>query len=167
MIFAVDVDYRDSKAIGAGIKFNDWQDNLPIAKFIFKADKVEEYKSGEFYKRELPIILSLLNQLEQLPQIIVIDGYVYLDRNKKYGLGGHLYNYLKQEVAVIGVAKSRYKDLPIEVEVFRPNSGRPLYVTALGIDEEDARSFIAKMHGEYRIPTMLKIVDRLCRDFTI
>ncbi|WP_055076248.1 endonuclease V [Pseudanabaena sp. 'Roaring Creek'] len=165
MIFAVDVDYRDGEAIAAGIIFNDWSDNQPLNKFIIQVDKVGEYKSGEFYRRELPIILLLLEQLEKPPQIIIIDGYVYLDRNKKCGLGGYLYSVLKEQIAVIGVAKTRYRDIPSEVEVFRAGSNRPLYVTAIGIDEMEVRSYIEKMHGDYRIPTMLKIVDRLGRDY--
>ncbi|PZO36968.1 MAG: endonuclease V [Pseudanabaena frigida] len=164
MIFAVDVDYRDSKAVAAGIGFNDWEDSIPANTFIEQTDKVEDYQPGEFYKRELPIILLLLEKLLELPEIIIIDGYVYLDRYKKAGLGHHLYNALEGKVAVIGVAKSRFKDIPTEAEVFRGDSNRPLFVTAIGIDETEARNFIKKMHGDNRLPTILKAVDRLCRD---
>jgi deoxyribonuclease V len=138
--------------------------NMPNSTFITQADKVEEYQPGEFYKREMPIILLLLEELPQLPKIIVIDGYVYLDRYQKAGLGYHLYNALDAQAAVIGVAKSRYKDIPTEAEVFRSDSHRPLYVTAIGIEESKARDCIKKMHGNHRLPTMLKAVDRLCRD---
>ena len=164
MIFAVDVDYREGKAVAAGIAFNDWEDHVPDSTFITQTDQVEEYQPGEFYKREMPIILLLLEKLPQLPKIIVIDGYVYLDRYQKAGLGYHLYNALNAQVAVIGVAKSRYKDIPTESEVYRNDSNRPLYVTAIGIEESEARDLIKKMHGNHRLPTMLKAVDRLCRD---
>ena len=164
MIFAVDVDYREGKAVAAGITFNDWEDHTPNSTFITQTDKVEEYQQGEFYKREMPIILLLLETLPQLPKIIVIDGYVYLDRYQKAGLGYHLYNALDAQATVIGVAKSRYKDIPTEAEVFRSVSHRPLYVTAIGIEESKARDCIKKMHGNHRLPTMLKAVDRLCRD---
>lgn len=164
MIFAVDVDYREGKAVAAGIAFNNWEDSTLKSTFITETDQVEEYQPGEFYKREMPIILLLLEKLPQLPKIIVIDGYVYLDLHQKAGLGYHLYNALDKRVAVIGVAKSRYKDIPTEAEVFRSDSNRPLYVTAIGIEESEARDFIKKMHGSHRLPTILKAVDRLCRD---
>lgn len=164
MIFAVDVDYREGKAVAAGIAFNDWEAPVPDSTFIAQTDQVEEYQPGEFYKRELPIILLLLEQLPELPQMIVIDGYVYLDRSQKAGLGLHLYKALNAKVAIIGVAKSRFQDIPSETEVFRSDSNRPLFVTAIGVDESEARGCIKKMHGEHRLPTILKAVDRLCRD---
>jgi deoxyribonuclease V len=48
--------------------------------------------------------------------------------------------------------------------VFRSDSNRPLFVTAIGVDESEARGCIKKMHGDHRLPTILKAVDRLCRD---
>ncbi|WP_434684522.1 endonuclease V [Pseudanabaena minima] len=164
MILAVDVDYREGKAVAAGIAFNDWEDHVPANTFIAQTNQVEEYQPGEFYKRELPIILLLLEQLPQLPKIIIIDGYVYLDRHQKAGLGLHLYNALNAQVAIIGVAKSRFQDIPSKTEVLRNDSNRPLFVTAIGIDESEARGCIQKMHGNHRLPTILKAVDRLCRD---
>lgn len=164
MILAVDVDYREGKAVAAGIAFNDWENHVPAHTFITQTDQVEEYQPGEFYKRELPIILLLLEQLPQLPEIIIIDGYVYLDHHQKAGLGLHLYKALNAKVAIIGVAKSRFQDIPSETEVLRSGSNRPLFVTAIGIDESEARDSIKKMHGNHRLPTILKAVDRLCRD---
>lgn len=164
MILAVDVDYRTDKAVAAGVAFADWEDSTPTHTFTTETNQVAAYQSGEFYKRELPIILFLLQQLSQLPKTIVIDGYVYLDQNRKGGLGHYLYQALGEKVAIIGVAKSHFKDVPLETEVFRNDSQRPLYVTAIGIDETEARGYIQKMHGEYRLPTLLKAVDRLCRD---
>jgi deoxyribonuclease V len=38
-----------------------------------------------------------------------------------------------------------------------------LYVTAMGISSEEAKSLIETMHGQYRIPTMLKLVDQLSK----
>ncbi|MBD2178051.1 endonuclease V [Pseudanabaena sp. FACHB-1998] len=164
MILAVDVDYREDKAVAAGVAFEDWEALTPANTFVTETDQVEEYQSGEFYKRELPIILLLLQRLPQLPEIIVIDGYVYLDSDRKGGLGHYLYKALGEKIAVIGVAKSHFKDVPLEAGVLRNGSNRPLYVTAIGVDESEARGYIKKMHGAYRLPTLLKAVDRLCRD---
>jgi deoxyribonuclease V len=37
-------------------------------------------------------------------------------------------------------------------------------VTAVGIDLAEAARRLGEMHGPYRIPTLLKRVDRLCRE---
>ena len=74
----------------------------------------------------------------RLPEYIVIDGYVYLDGNKKAGLGKHLYDALQERSIVIGVAKSGFKDIPGETEIFRGGSKRALYVTSAGISETEA-----------------------------
>jgi hypothetical protein len=39
-------------------------------------------------------------------------------------------------------------------------------VPAAGMDEEAARAKVRSMHGESRVPTLLRAVDRLCRDQT-
>jgi deoxyribonuclease V len=163
MIFAVDVDYREREAVAAGVLFQNWEDSEPVDELIASISTVAEYEPGQFYKRELPGVLKLVQRLKQLPEYIVIDGYVYLDRNKKPGLGKHLYDALQARSIIIGVAKSRFKDTPAEAEVFRGGSKRALYVTAVGISETDAKSFIMRMHGEHRFPALLKRVDQLSK----
>lgn len=163
MILAVDVHYRDGQAIAAGVLFQNWKDSEAVAEIIAPAPTVAEYEPGQFYKRELPCTLELLKQLERLPEYIVIDGYVYLDGHKRPGFGKHLYDAVGGRAAIIGVAKSRFKDIPADVEVFRGNSKRPLYVTTIGVREAEAKGFIKRMHGEHRVPTMLKRVDRLSK----
>ena len=44
---------------------------------------VADYVPGQFYKRELPGILS---RLTAPPQVIVVDGYVYLGRSRDVAL---------------------------------------------------------------------------------
>ncbi|RIK80868.1 endonuclease V [candidate division KSB1 bacterium] len=163
MILAVDVDYRDDKAVAAGALFQNWQDSEPAEELIAPILTVAEYEPGQFYKRELPCVLALLQQLEQLPEFIVIDSYVYLDGNQKPGFGKHLYEALEGKSVIIGVAKSRFKDTPAETEIFRGGSKRALYVTAVGIGAAEAKGFIMRMHGEHRIPTILKRVDQLSK----
>ncbi len=165
MIFAVDVNYRADKAVAAGVLFQNWQDSEPVEELIAPILKVADYEPGQFYKRELPCVLTLLQQLEQLPEFIVIDGYVYLDGNQKPGFGKHLYEVLEGKPVIIGVAKSRFKDTPAEAEIFRGRSKRALYVTAVGVSETEAKGFIMRMHGEHRIPTLLKRVDQLSKRF--
>jgi deoxyribonuclease V len=162
MIACVDVDYREDGAVAACVCFRAWTDGTPAAAFVAKIRDVAPYQSGQFYCRELPCILAVLNGLSELPQVIVIDGYVWLGAQRP-GLGAHLYEALGRRIAVIGVAKTRFvRAKPVEL-VLRGRSRSPLYVTAAGMDVAEAASHIRTMHGPYRIPTLLKRVDQLCR----
>ena len=163
MILAVDVDYRSNQANVAAIAFNHWSDPEPAQESVIQVSDPAAYVPGQFYRRELPCILALLKQIEVVPECIVIDGYVYLGSEKKPGLGQYLFEALDETTPIIGVAKSRFKDTPVGVEVFRGQSKRPLYVTAVGINEVEARYLIAGMYGPHRIPVLLKRVDQLCR----
>lgn len=165
MILAVDVQYQGSRAVAAGVLFREWEASEPVAEWIIAIPHVAAYEPGQFYRRELPCILELLKQVEPLPEIIIIDGHVYLDAEGRPGLGWHLYDALEGRRAVIGVAKSRFKDTPPEAELLRGGSKRPLYVTAAGIAESDARSLVLRMHGRHRAPTLLRRTDRLTRAF--
>ena len=163
MILATDVDYREDKAIAAGVLFQHWNDPAPSTEIITPIASVAEYEPGRFYKRELPCLLELLKQLAQLPECIVIDGYVYLGNERKAGLGKHLYEALQGRVPIIGVAKTRFQDTPQETEVYRGGSTRALYVTAIGLDEAEAKALVPQMHGQHRIPSLLKRVDQLSK----
>jgi deoxyinosine 3'endonuclease (endonuclease V) len=80
-------------------------------------------------------------------------------------LGGYLFKALKGEVPVVGVAKNNFVDLMHQKRsVHRGNSQKPLFVTAMGIDIDKAAVFIHSMHGEFRMPTILKEVDRRSRE---
>jgi len=163
MILAMDVDYRQDKAVVAGVLLRDWQDEAPIKEIVADCDLVHDYVPGEFYRRELPCLLKLLEQINIDLNTIVIDGYVYLGKDHTPGLGRYLYDALDKPIAVIGVAKTAFKDTPASTEVRRGTSQRPLYVTAIGMDEASAKHRIQAMHGRDRIPTLLKYVDHLCR----
>jgi deoxyribonuclease V len=163
MILAVDVGYRENHALAAGVAFQNWEAAEPNGQWVVSIANVAAYEPGQFYRRELPCILALLGQIDSLPQTILIDGYVYLGADRKPGLGKHLYAALGGKCAVIGVAKTRFRDTPAEAEVYRGDSRRPLYVTAVGVDEADARSAVMRMHGAYRLPEMLRRADRLSK----
>ena len=163
MILAVDVHYRGSRAVAAGVLFRDWEDREAFLELAVPCSTAAAYEPGQFYARELPCILALLRQIEGMPDAIVIDGYVYLGSDRRAGLGKHLFDALQGRSAVIGVAKSRFADTPAEAEVLRGGSRRALYVTATGIGEPDARNCIARMHGEGRLPALLRRADRLSK----
>ena len=164
MILAVDVDYRDGCACVGGVTFGNWTDNKEKDVFISFLDHVSEYKPGQFYRRELPCILRLIEEHKLKPEYIVIDGFVFLDGEGKPGLGKYLYDALNNEVAIIGVAKNPFKGISGVYEVYRGLSKNPLYVTSVGVALDDAKTFIKTMHGKYRIPELLKKADQVCKE---
>ncbi len=129
-------------------------------------DNIKEYISGEFYKRELPCILSLISRIDLTDvELIIIDGFVFLDDEQKYGLGAYLYNSLTNNIPVIGVAKTNFATIKKKKRILlRGKSDRPLFITSIGIDVDEAVEKIKSMDGEYRIPTLLKELDKLTKE---
>ena len=166
-IFCMDVDYRADHALAAGILFEDWESDTALQQLTTRIDQVEPYVPGQFYKRELPCLIQLIDQLPELPSIFVVDGFVYLASNQKMGLGAYLWKHYGRRVPVIGVAKKRFKGNDAAIEITRGKSLTPLFITAAGMDLKSATSHIQKMHGKFRIPTLLKQVDQLCRDVPV
>jgi len=162
MIACVDVDYRNDHSIAACVLFEGWEDAEAALTRLARIDKVEAYVPGQFYKRELPCLLEVLGSLTQPLDVVIVDGYVWLGEGRQ-GLGAYLYEALDRKVGVIGVAKTHFNGAPAE-EVLRGVASRPLYVTAEGLDVVDAAAHVRSMHGEFRLPTLLKLVDRLCRE---
>lgn len=163
MILAIDVDYHeDNTAKVAGVLFENWEDKEAKQVYISHIEYVNAYISGEFYKRELPCILDILEEVTQELDYIVVDSYVYL--NEKRGLGAYLYDALNKKIKIVGVAKSAFRDISSNTHLYRGESKKPLYITSAGVDVEIAKKFVSTMHGKYRFPTLLKEVDRLCRE---
>ena len=163
MIACVDVGYSDAAARAACVAIAHWRDGEPAASHVEIVKDVQEYQPGEFYRRELPCIEAVLAKLDCSLDCIVVDGYVWLDEEKRKGLGAHLYDALAQSVPVIGVAKNAFKGSGHATELRRGGSSRPLYVTAVGIPIAQAVLNIGAMHGNHRFPTVLKHVDMLSR----
>ena len=163
MIACVDVGYQDvGGAVAACVCIEKWSDRTSVLESAIEMRDVEPYEAGQFYRRELPCILAVLKKLPDSPQVVIIDGYVWLGKQKP-GLGSHLYEALGRRTTVIGVAKTQFVGAePVEL-VTRGRSRTPLYITAAGIDVAEAARNIKAMHGPYRIPTVLKRVDRLSR----
>ncbi|PRP93602.1 endonuclease V [Enhygromyxa salina] len=170
MIACIDVDYRQAAdgeptvAIAACVVLQSWLASEAVAEVVHRIDSVPVYVPGEFYRRELPCVLAVLEQVVQRIHLVVVDGYVVLDEAGTLGLGGHLHAALGGDVAVVGVAKSPFRGNEAAIEVVRGEGKRPLYVTALGVEPAVAAEDLRRMHGRFRLPTMLKRVDRLCRD---
>jgi deoxyribonuclease V len=122
------------------------------------------YAPGAFYKRELPLLQSVVGELSCPIRTIVIDGYVWLGADGEPGLGARLFQSLGQTIPVIGVAKTRYETDTWSAPVIRGASTRPLFVTAAGMASDVAADAVRSMHGDHRIPTMLRLADQTARD---
>ncbi|QEH35970.1 Endonuclease V [Aquisphaera giovannonii] len=163
MIAAVDVDYREAGAVAACVCFRDRADERAAEEVVLPIARVEPYEPGRFFRRELPCLLAVLGDLDVGPEVVIVDGYAWLGDGGVPGLGAHLFEALGRRVAVVGVAKTRFRGALAAEEVHRGAGHSPLYVTAAGMDLQEAARFVREMHGPYRIPTLLKRVDQLCR----
>jgi deoxyribonuclease V len=168
MILAFDTYYFDNKAKTVCIAFESWTNESNFKVYNEILDGIAEYTPGEFYKRELPCILSLLNKIKQeidTIELIIVDSFVYLDDEGKFGLGGHLCNALNCEIPIIGVAKTNFATIDnLKKPIVRGDSIKPLFVTSIGIDLEKASELIQNMQGEFRMPTILKLLDTLTKE---
>jgi deoxyribonuclease V len=160
-IAAFDVHYlADGCASAAALLFAEYKDAEPLATFTQFLSVVANYIPGEFYRRELPCIITLFEQFTETPDELIIDGYVML--GNRPGLGQYLFKYFNGKIPVVGVAKTKFEGSE-GIKVFRGGSAQPLYVTAAGVNLFRAAESIRTMHGNHRIPTLLKQVDRLAR----
>ena len=161
MKLAIDVFYKEQTAKIVAAVFNNWEDEQPHQIIVKYKSDILDYVPGEFFKRELPCLTEIISDFDiSKIELIIIDGYVYLDDNKKLGLGAHLYQYLDGKLPIIGVAKTKFHNNTVNVkEVFRGTSKVPLFITAIGVDINDAAENIKNMYGENRMPKILKAID--------
>lgn len=167
MKIVIDVGYDEKKANAASISFQNWKDSSPTYSKKILLENIADYEPGKFYLRELPCIEASLHQYD-LNEVdtIIIDGFVWLNSEKKPGLGAYLFEKLDKKIPIIGVAKRKFHGENIFMETIkRGESKNPLFITAEGIEVAKAAELIQNMHGEFRIPTLLKAVDQLSRDW--
>jgi deoxyribonuclease V len=166
MILAIDVHYKPDAAKVVCAVLQHWKDRSASHYWIKYVKNVSPYMPGAFYKRELPCMLEILQDVDFATiECIIIDGYVVLDDTGKPGLGTHLYESIQQKVPVIGVAKSSfYQNTKNVVPVLRGESKKPLFVTAAGIALQQAANNILNMYGKYRMPDVLKELDRKTKE---
>lgn len=166
VIAFLDVHYKGAGARAACVLCESWSSQLPSATQVQDIGTVEAYEPGNFFRRELPCILSVLRLLPSLPDVAVVDGYVWLSSVRRPGLGAYLHEALGRSTPVVGVAKSAFvgaESCSAVVRVFRGTSGNPLFVTAVGLELEAAAHHVQQMAGKHRIPEMMKITDQLSK----
>lgn len=166
MIIAIDVHYRTEVAKIVAVQFENWADAAPNQIFIEMKTDIAEYEPGAFYKRELPCIIEVMKKVDMnAVTCIVVDGYVYLNDDDKKGLGYYVFEYFGDKIPVIGVAKTSFHQNTKNVRpILRGGSANPLYVTSIGIDLDEAAQKIQSMAGEFRMPTLLKLMDTLTKE---
>jgi len=165
-IALLDVYYKGTGARAACVLGDTWESESPSRTYVQVIRTAEPYESGKFYRRELPCLISVLCLLPSLPDVIVVDGYVWLSPLQRPGLGAYLYEALKQARPVVGIAKSAFvgaDSCSAVAQVFRGSSRNPLFVTAVGMELICAVQCVRRMAGKHRIPELMRIADQLSR----
>lgn len=163
MRYALDVDYRDDgSALAAAVGFARWGDPAPAEERTARVERVAPYEPGAFYRRELPCLRAVLDRVAGPVALVVVDGHAWLRAHDDPGLGARLWEALGRAVPVVGVAKQPFAG-GVALPLVRGASARPLWITAAGMDPAEALACVREMHGEHRLPTLLKRVDALCR----
>ena len=157
---AVDVHYPRTGARAAAVLAADPTFASVLAERTAELPQVPPYRPGEFYRRELPPLRAVLDNLSRLG-LLVVDGYADLDPSGRPGLGAHAHAAFG--IPVIGVAKTRFRTATHAIPVMRGSSARPLFVTAAGIPAADAADLVRHMAGRYRLPDALRRADTLAR----
>lgn len=159
-IVLTDVYYQPSYAQAAGVVIQKWSDQASIEEHTHRSHEVAGYVSGQFYQRELPHLLSLLDKIPQY-DCVVVDAHVWLTEGEA-GAGHYLWRALGQTTPVIGVAKNPFRG-GVALPLLRGESKKPLWVSSVGVEPCLAVEWISSMSGEHRMPTLLKRVDELSR----
>jgi deoxyribonuclease V len=130
-ISCLDVAYGDRAAAVAGVLVHAWDAEGPSQIVVRRFDSPSAaYEPGAFFKRELPLLLSIIAEFNDPLVAIIIDGYVWLNATGQPGLGGHLFASLGCRIPIIGIAKTRYRNETWSIPVLRGASRRPLFVTS-------------------------------------
>jgi deoxyribonuclease V len=158
---AVDVHYlKVGGARAAAVLAADAAFAYVLAERTAVLPRVPPYRSGEFYRRELPPLRTVLDGLSGLG-LLMAGGYADLDPAGRPGLGARAHAAFG--IPVIGVAKSRFRTATHAVPVLRGSSARPLFVTAAGMRATEAAHLVRRMAGRYRPPDALRRAHALAR----
>lgn len=163
MLCCTDVAYGTDRAVAAAVLFSEWDSVTPLRTLTVEVDQVLPYRSGHFFERELPCLVKLLESIKEPLDCVIVDGFVWLGPERP-GLGHYLANELPVKTSVVGVAKNHFEGNSLAHPVCRGASQKALWVTAERMELSQAVKQVERMSGQFRIPTLLKLVDRLCRE---
>jgi len=175
LIVSMDVAYGSGvgpgEAYAAAVLFKGWKAQRPIGRVRVRIEDVIEYVPGQFHQRELPCLLKALEWLPEPPDVIIVDGYVWLDAEETPGLGAHLYTEVHErfdftEITVVGVAKNMSHQFPGVEKISRRGAINPLYVSSIGMPVEQAAKCVQEMYGDFRLPHLIKYADRVAKGYS-
>lgn len=165
--------YSETDSYSVGFVFDTWADSSPVKVLESHVSNFGPYIPGEFYKRELPGVLSIVHQIDLLEfDTIIIDGYVSMvdkDFNELPGLGMKLSEKIEMhdKLTIIGVAKSLFGRSDItSIPVIRGEASTPIWVSSVGeFDNLSTSKLIKSMAGKYKLPDILKLLDKETKKF--
>lgn len=167
---STDVAYDGTTGYGIGVVFSRFDDDTPEKVIEVTVPDVGEYIAGEFYKRELKVLLAIYEEYQRIyeknPLVVFVDAYV--DLGDKKGCGRYFAEAIEDSSIVIGIAKNEYKpatEAGVAEPILRGSSTKHLFVTSSIISKEDAAFFVKQLHGENRHPTLIKKTDMLTKEF--
>lgn len=73
------------------------------------------------------------------------------------------FHRMKGRVPVIGIAKKAFTGISSNIEIFRGDISRPLFIASVGLSLERAKQNIHAMQGKYRMPTLLSATGNTSR----
>lgn len=169
--------YSDNDAYTVGILFLNWQDKKPQNIVSCHTSEFAPYIPGEFYKRELPGVLDLIDMIDMSEVgTIILDGFVWLPDNT-WGLGMHLWERLGflDRLNILGLAKTKFSGCEDNsLPIFRNKSTNPLWINTNHPDggkgkigNQEAVERIKQMHGKGRLPDLLKLLDIETKKYVI
>ena len=82
LITAVDVDYRESGAVAAGLWFRGWMAESVEFQITAQFPVAAAYEPGAFYRRELPCLLNVLARGPKA-DVVIVDGYVWSEMERR------------------------------------------------------------------------------------
>lgn len=162
-IAVFDVHYEGANAYSACVVADGWSAESVAKSFRCSTPVSGDYQPGEFYKRELPALLAVLNMVDRPLTALVVDGYVWLSADEKPGLGARFFEATGKGTPVVGIAKTAFDGALFARQVLRGTSKRPLYVTSAGMDSAEAAACVLSMCGPSRIPMLVKAADNAAR----
>lgn len=163
MLCALDVHYEPAATRVAAVEFRGWSDADAEREHVLSLPAAAPYVPGQFYRRELPPLLAVIAALAAEPEVLLVDGHVWLEPGRP-GLGAHLHAALGGRPKVVGLAKTAFGGAGgVWREVYRGTSRQALWVDAVGWDHGAAADAVRSMHGPFRLPTLLRRVDQLSR----
>ena len=162
LLVAVQVDGEQANA--AAVAFDAWDAPEATKTYFTHVAQVGKAVRGELDLRELPCVMQLLAEHKLEPELVLIEGFVYLDADDTPGLGQRLFEALGGKVPVVGLSKKSLPELSSQFEVMREDETPPLIVTSVGLDIGAAKVRVRSMHGRKRVPTLMKLAARLAKN---